>query len=141
MENLPTIKLGSTGYYVTILQLNLSGLGVYYEKLAITGFFDEKTNKYTKIFQEKTKLNPNGIVEMKTWKSLFENVILIQKSCKLKAFIRDNLMEYSVYQLFNPHKNTKRSKIYTFLEILHLEHATDYLTLILKMNFMLALVT
>lgn len=85
MENLPTIKLGSTGYYVTILQLNLSGLGVYYEKLVITGFFDEKTNKYTKIFQEKTKLNPNGIVEMKTWKSLFENVILIQKKLQIEG--------------------------------------------------------
>ncbi|MGE1217327.1 peptidoglycan-binding protein [Bacillus toyonensis] len=79
MESLPTLKLGSTGYYVTVLQLNLSGLGVNYEKLAITGFFDEKTNKCTKIFQEKTKLNPNGIVEVSTWKSLFENVLLIQK--------------------------------------------------------------
>ncbi|PFP10205.1 peptidoglycan-binding protein [Bacillus thuringiensis] len=79
MENLPTLKLGSTGYYVTVLQLNLIGLGVNYEKLTITGFFDEKTNKYTKIFQEKTKLKPNGIVEVNTWKSLFENVILIQK--------------------------------------------------------------
>ncbi|EDZ49000.1 peptidase M15 [Bacillus cereus] len=85
MENLPTIKLGSTGYYVTILQLNLSGLGVYYEKLAITGFFDEKTNKCTKIFQEKTKLNPNGIVEVNTWKSLFENVILIQKKLQTEG--------------------------------------------------------
>lgn len=79
MENLPTIKLGSKGYYVTVLQLNLRGLGINYEKLAITGFFDEKTNTCTKSFQEKTKLNPNGIVEFNTWESLFENVILIQK--------------------------------------------------------------
>ncbi|MED2629049.1 peptidase M15, partial [Bacillus thuringiensis] len=69
MKNLPTLKFGSTGYYVTVLQLNLIGLGVNYEKLTITGFFDEKTNKYTKIFQEKTKLKPNGIVEVNTWKS------------------------------------------------------------------------
>ncbi|PGM94044.1 peptidoglycan-binding protein [Bacillus cereus] len=84
MDNLPTIKLGSTGYYVTILQLNLSGLGVNYEKLAITGFFDENTNKCTKAFQEKTKLNADGIVEVNTWKSLFQNVILIQKKLQSK---------------------------------------------------------
>ncbi|EOO05480.1 peptidase M15 [Bacillus thuringiensis] len=86
MDNLPTLKSGSTGYYVTILQLNLIGLGVNYEKLAITGFFDEKTHKCTKIFQDKTKLKPTGIVEVNTWKSLFENVILIQKKLQSIGF-------------------------------------------------------
>ncbi|EJQ93791.1 peptidoglycan-binding protein (plasmid) [Bacillus mycoides] len=86
MGYLPTIKLGSTGYYVTVLQLNLSGLGVNYEKLAITGFFDEKTYKCTQIFQEKIKLNPNGIVEINTWKSLFENVKVIQEKLQSVGF-------------------------------------------------------
>ena len=53
MENLPTIKLGSTGYYVTILQLNLSGLGVYYEKLAITGFLTKRQINAQKFFKRK----------------------------------------------------------------------------------------
>lgn len=42
MKNLPTLKFGSTGYYVTVLQLNLIGLGVNYEKLTITGFLMKK---------------------------------------------------------------------------------------------------
>lgn len=64
----PTIRLGSTGQYVTELQTQLKQI-LYYSG-AITGNFDTTTEKAVKEFQSNNKLTADGIVGRDTWSAL-----------------------------------------------------------------------
>jgi len=79
MAVLPTIKLGSTGSFVKLLQMDLNGLALNYNNFAIDGVFDAKTNDAVKNFQDRFEINPNGIVGPVTWKLLTDNVKAVQK--------------------------------------------------------------
>jgi peptidoglycan L-alanyl-D-glutamate endopeptidase CwlK len=76
---LPTLRLGSSGYYVHLLQMNLNGLALNYNGFAINGFLDTKTDDALKNFQDRFKLVRDGIVGPKTWSLLLENVKAIQR--------------------------------------------------------------
>ncbi|MDP1460112.1 peptidoglycan-binding protein [Bacillus wiedmannii] len=84
MATLPTIQFGSTGHYVKLLQLNLNGLGISYDKLLLNSIFDEQTLNITKRFQGRLGLPQKGIVDHITWKFLIESVKEIQKNLHLK---------------------------------------------------------
>lgn len=58
----PTLKKGSHGAYVKIVQKKL--------KITTDGIFGPKTEKAVKAFQKKHKLEVDGIVGKKTWKKL-----------------------------------------------------------------------
>lgn len=68
---LPTVRLGSTGNYISLLQsiLNIKG----YDCGKIDGIFGEMTKKSVENYQTDSdgELIPDGIVGPKTWKSLF----------------------------------------------------------------------
>lgn len=60
----PTLKKGSHGEYVKILQKKL--------KITADGIFGPKTEKAVKTFQKKHKLKVDGIVGKNTWKKLMK---------------------------------------------------------------------
>jgi len=66
MPELPTIKLGSTGEYVRLIQMNLNGLALNYNNFASDGTYDEKTMAVVKDFQDRFQMESNGIVEAHT---------------------------------------------------------------------------
>lgn len=65
----PTLRLGSTGIYVTELQTLLTNL-LYYSG-AIDGIFESSTETAVKAFQLNNHLTPDGIVGRDTWSALF----------------------------------------------------------------------
>lgn len=64
--NLPTIRLGSKGKGVRILQALLY--------IGVTGEFDKNTEDSCKYFQNKEKLMPDGICGPKTWGKILEDL-------------------------------------------------------------------
>lgn len=64
----PTLRLGSTGEYVTILQTELNQLNYYSGN--ITGSFNIETENAVKAFQANNKLIADGIVGRNTWNAL-----------------------------------------------------------------------
>ena len=86
MSNLPIIKLGSTGYYVKLLQMDLNGLALNYNDFAIDGVFDIKTSDAIKNFQDRFEMPRDGIVGPATWKVLLENVKAVQKLLNSKGY-------------------------------------------------------
>ena len=66
----PTLKEGSSGDYVIILQEKLKILGYYLA--SITGNFDAYTKEAVMNFQEDNDLVPDGIVNNETWQTLYE---------------------------------------------------------------------
>lgn len=67
-EARPTLRLGSTGIYVTELQTDLTNL-LYYTG-SINGNFDIDTQTAVKRFQTNNRLPPDGIVGRDTWSAL-----------------------------------------------------------------------
>lgn len=67
-EARPTLRLGSTGIYVTELQTVLTDL-LYYTG-SINGNFDTATQTAVKSFQTNNRLTPDGIVGRDTWSAL-----------------------------------------------------------------------
>jgi peptidoglycan L-alanyl-D-glutamate endopeptidase CwlK len=86
VPNLPIIKLGSTGHYVKLFQMNLNGLALNYNGFAIDGVFDIKTSNATKNFQDRFDLNADGIVGPDTWNILIENVKAVQKLLNSRGY-------------------------------------------------------
>src|ERR1700719_5025855 len=86
MPELPTIRLGSTGEHVRLLQMNLNGLALNYNNFAIDGTYDTKTMAVLKDFQDRFQLESNGIVEAHTWSVLIEQVILVQKELNINGY-------------------------------------------------------
>ncbi|MBE9041776.1 peptidoglycan-binding protein [Oscillatoriales cyanobacterium LEGE 11467] len=65
----PVLQLGSQGTDVSELQAALKLLGYYGD--VVNGVFDRSTAEAVLGFQEAAGLNPNGIVDAKTWTRLF----------------------------------------------------------------------
>lgn len=86
MPALPLLRLGSTGHYVRLLQLDLNGLALNYNGFSIDGVFDKKTSDATKNFQDRFEINPDGNVGPVTWKVLIENVKAVQKLLNSKGY-------------------------------------------------------
>ena len=75
ISNYPTLSIGSTGNYVTDLQLKLKSLLYYTED--VNGNFDLETQNAVKRFQLNNSLTSDGIVGSKTWNlinSLYGNL-------------------------------------------------------------------
>ena len=86
MPALPMIKLGSTGYFVKLLQMNLTGLALNYNGFAINGVFDKKTSDALKNFQDRFEVPRTGIVDAVTWKILTDNVKAVQKLLNSRGY-------------------------------------------------------
>lgn len=72
-NNLPTLKKGSTGEYVTLLQSKLKNKGYDLGKYGVDGDFGSATLAAVKAFQKDNGLEVDGIVGKKTWEKLMEN--------------------------------------------------------------------
>ena len=66
----PTLRRGSEGAYVTLLQTKLIQLGYSLEPYGADGKFGAKTEEAVKAFQRDHGLTPDGIVGPKTWAAL-----------------------------------------------------------------------
>lgn len=66
--------LGSTGAHVSNLQRHLKAAG--FDPAHVGGAFDERTLGALEAFQKKSKLEPTGEVNAKTWKALQKSFIL-----------------------------------------------------------------
>lgn len=86
MPTLPTIHEGSTGTAVKYLQMNLNGLGLNYNGMAVDGVFDKKTSEVLKDFQDRYELEPNAVAGPVTWKLLIELVKSIQKALNHRGY-------------------------------------------------------
>lgn len=70
-NKLPTLRKGSKGEYVTLLQTKLKNKGYDLGKWGVDGDFGSATEKAVKEFQKDNGLSPvDGIVGEKTWKAL-----------------------------------------------------------------------
>jgi hypothetical protein len=67
---LPTLKRGSKGEYVTLLQTMLANQGYDLGKCGVDGDFGSATEKAVKTFQKEHALLIDGIVGKKTWAAL-----------------------------------------------------------------------
>lgn len=66
----PTLRKGSKGEYVTLLQTKLIQLGYDLSPYGADGAFGNKTLAAVKKYQADVGLDPDGIVGRKTWESL-----------------------------------------------------------------------
>lgn len=69
-ETFPTLKRGSKGEYVTLLQTKLIQKGYDLGKWGADGDFGSQTEKAVITFQKDNELTPDGVVGEKTWKAL-----------------------------------------------------------------------
>lgn len=67
-SDLPTLRLGSQGSAVTLLQKRLRNLGLFKGK--VTGVFDETTQTAVKAAQQRFKLAQDGVAGPATWNVL-----------------------------------------------------------------------
>lgn len=67
---LPTLKRGSKGEYVTLLQTKLANLGYDLGSYGVDGDFGKATEAAVKKFQKDHGLEQDGIVGKKTWAAL-----------------------------------------------------------------------
>lgn len=77
-SSLPTLKRGSKGEYVSLLQTKLVNKGYSVGSYGIDGDFGSATLKAVQQFQRDNGLDPDGIVGKKTWAALNDatNMIL-----------------------------------------------------------------
>lgn len=69
-ENRPTLRRGSKGEYVTLLQTMLVNRGYDIGKTGVDGDFGKSTEKAVIAFQKASGLTADGIVGKKTWAAL-----------------------------------------------------------------------
>ena len=69
-DDRPTLRKGSRGEYVTLLQTKLIQLGYNLEPYGADGAFGNKTLEAVKAFQRDMGLSADGIVGAKTWSAL-----------------------------------------------------------------------
>ena len=70
IDNLPTLRKGNTGEYVTLLQTKLMQKGYDLGKYGIDGDFGSATLKAVKQFQADNGLTADGVVGKNTWAAL-----------------------------------------------------------------------
>lgn len=70
VDNLPTLRKGNTGEYVTLLQTKLMQKGYDLGKYGIDGDFGSATLKAVKQFQADNGLTVDGVVGKNTWAAL-----------------------------------------------------------------------
>ena len=73
-DKLPTLRKGSKGEYVTLLQTKLANLGYSLGKSGIDGDFGSATLAAVKAFQKDRGLTTDGVVGKKTWEVLMNNI-------------------------------------------------------------------
>lgn len=71
----PTLRKGSKGTYVTLLQTQLMNLGYALPKYGADGSFGAETEAAVKAFQENNGLKADGIVGTSTWDALEKNPV------------------------------------------------------------------
>lgn len=71
---LPTLRKGSRGEYVTLLQTKLIQLGYDLSPYGADGLFGNKTLEAVKAFQANNSLTSDGIVGSRTWEALNSGV-------------------------------------------------------------------
>ena len=69
-DELPILRKGSKGQYVTLLQTKLIQLGFSLPKFGADGDFGSETEKAVLDFQEANGLDPDGVVGPNTWEAL-----------------------------------------------------------------------
>lgn len=69
-DKLPTLRKGSKGEYVTLLQTKLANLGYNLGKSGVDGDFGSATLAAVKAFQKDRGLKVDGVVGEKTWEAL-----------------------------------------------------------------------
>ncbi len=69
----PTLRRGSKGKYVTLLQVKLKDRGYDLGKWGADGDYGAQTEKAVKQYQKDNGLNPDGICGPKTWAKLEED--------------------------------------------------------------------
>ncbi len=87
---IPTLKLGSTGQYVRLLQMGLNGLSLNYNGFVIDNYFGIKTEDVVKNFQDRFQLNRDGVVGPLTWRLLLDNVKAIQRLLSARGYSAGN---------------------------------------------------
>jgi peptidoglycan L-alanyl-D-glutamate endopeptidase CwlK len=86
MAGLPVLRLGSSGPYVKLLQMDLNGLGHNFNNFPIDGIFDVRTQQAVGSFQDDYKLPRDGIADSATWKILTDNVKAVQKLLNSRGY-------------------------------------------------------
>ena len=71
----PTLRKGSSGEYVTLLQTKLIQLGYDLAPYGADGKFGAKTESAVKAFQRDKGLEPDGVVGPKTWDALDDGTV------------------------------------------------------------------
>lgn len=69
-QQLPTLRRGNTGEYVTLLQTKLANLGYDLGKYGVDGDFGSATLAAVKAYQKDHGLETDGVVGTNTWESL-----------------------------------------------------------------------
>jgi len=79
----PTIRRGSKGKYVQLLQVKLKDLGYDLGKWGADGDYGEQTEKAVKAFQKDNGLTPDGICGPRTWAKLAEDAPAAEPTYKV----------------------------------------------------------
>lgn len=97
MKDYPTLKKGSKGEYVAVLQQKLMMLGYSLPHYGIDGDFGTETENAVKQFQKDYGLNADGVVGRKTWMALeSDNKTAVYYTVKIMHLTKqqvDSLME------------------------------------------------
>lgn len=97
MKDYPTLKRGSKGEYVKVLQQKLMMLGYSLPRYGVDGDFGTETENAVKQFQKDYGLNADGVVGRKTWMALeSDNKTAIYYTVKIMHLTKqqvDSLME------------------------------------------------
>ena len=73
----PTLRRGSKGAYVTLLQTKLIQLGYNLSPYGADGAFGAKTENAVRTFQTNAELNVDGIVGKQTWEALDAGTVIV----------------------------------------------------------------
>lgn len=76
-ESLPTLRKGSKGQYVTMLQTKLLNKGYALPRYGADGDYGTETLNAVKSFQKANRLTADGVVGEKTWKALNDATVAI----------------------------------------------------------------
>ncbi|MDR3586757.1 MAG: peptidoglycan-binding protein [Desulfosporosinus sp.] len=90
MPTFPTLKLGSHSPYVKKLKMDLNGLSKNYNNFTINNIYDLKTKDVVGNFQDAVRIPRDGIVGLRTWKTLIDKVKIIQVKLNSRGYHSGN---------------------------------------------------